>query len=276
VHNDPINGVHVPFLRSRAQAVMQELLAALPPHHKSLVAGVPLVVHDKPGEVNAFAFCIKGEAGMAITDGLMKIQAQMARSKANDEVFGTNKFKQYVAFIAKNQRPGQPIQPPPPGFYDPRQDVDGRKVQRQHQLMDEQLAFVMGHELAHHYLRHTGCLGRGSGISPADVGRVLSNVVPGFNQPNEIASDTNGVNNLLAAGKVRQGYHWTEGGAMLTLNFFLALKDMTPAEAILFGFEITHPHPAFRIPIVQQTANQWRASGGNPPVFPFPLPGFGG
>jgi hypothetical protein len=276
VYNDPINLVDINFLRARAQQVMQELIAVLPSNYRSMVQPVPLVVDDTVGDVNAFAACIDGKALMAITDGLLEIQSQMARAKANDEIFGTGKFRQYVSFVAQYQRPQQPIVRPQPQFWDGQQDIDGRKVSRQHQLFEEELAFVLGHELAHHYLRHTGCAGTQPAIiTPVDIGRALSQVVPGFNQPNEIAADTNGTNNLLSAGKARQSYHWTEGGAMLTLNFFLALKQMTPAESILFAFELSHPHPSFRIPIVQQTASQWRASGGAPSPFPFPIPGFG-
>ncbi len=278
VYNDPINAIDIGFLRQRSQGVLGELAAALPQNHRASVQNVPLVIDDTVGEVNAFAACIQGKALMAISDGLMEIQSQMARAKATDEVFGTNKFNQYIQFVAQNQRPEQPVVRPAPNFWMQQQDVDGRKVARQHELYDEALAFVLGHELAHHYLQHTGCVGPQTPfITPIDIGRVLSNTVPGFNQPNEIAADTHGTNNLLNAGKARPGYKWTEGGAMLTLNFFLALKQITPVEAILFGFELSHPHPSFRIPIVQNTANQWRASGGTapPPLFPFPIPGFG-
>ena len=242
-------------MRQRSQGVLQELIAALPSNQRSSVQSVPLVIDDTVGEVNAFAACSGGKALMAITDGLMEVQSQMARAKATDEFFGTNKFTEYVTMLAKHQQPNAPIVRPQPSFWNPVQDQDGRKVARQHQLFDEELAFP----------------------SPIDIGRVLSQAVPGFNQPNEIAADQNGTNNLLSAGKARQGYHWTEGGALLTLNFFLALKNYTPAESILFAFELSHPHPSFRIPIVQQTAANWRASGGNTPVnpFPFPIPGFG-
>ena len=276
VYNDPINLLDINFMRGRSQQVMQDLIAVLPASYRGMVQQVPLVVDDTVGDVNAFAACISGKPLMAITDGLLEIQSQMARAKATDDIFGTNKFGQYVQFVAQYQKPNQPIARPQPQFWDGQQDIDGRKVARQHQLMDEELAFVLGHELAHHYLRHTGCAGAQPAlITPVDIGRALSQVVPGFNQPNEIAADTNGTNNLLSAGKARSDYHWTEGGAMLTLNFFLALKQMTPAESILFGFELSHPHPSFRIPIVQQTAAQWRATGGNPSPFPFPIPGFG-
>ncbi len=277
VYNDPINRIDISFARQRSQLVHQELVAALAQHHHAMVQSIPLIIDDEVGEVNAYAACINGKALLAITDGLMEIQTQMARAKATDEVFGTQKFQQYVQFVAQYQKPKQPIVRPQAGFFDPTQDADGRKVQRQHQLFDEELAFVLGHELAHHYLNHTGCAGNQPGmITPADIGRVLSRAVPGFNQPNEVAADTNGVQNALTAGSRRQGYKLTEGGAMLTLDFFLALKQMTPAESILFGFELSHPHPAFRKPIVQQAANNWRAGGGtNPFPFPIPLPGFG-
>jgi hypothetical protein len=279
VANDPINFGDINFMRQRSQAVMAELVAALPAAQRGAVQNIPLVIEDKVGEVNAFAACIQGKALMAITDGLMQIQANMARARATDEIFGSNKFNQYIQFVAKFQKPKQPIVQPQPSFWVPQQDTDGRKVQRQHQLFEEELAFVLGHELAHHYLQHTGCAGPQIAIiTPADIGRVLSNTVPLFNQPNEITADTNGINNLLTAGKMRQGYHWTENGALLTLNFFLALKKITPAEAILFAFELSHPHPSFRIPIVQNTANQWRSSGGTAPppsLWPFPIPGFG-
>ena len=62
---------------------------------------------------------------------------------------------------------------------------------------------------------------------------------------------------------------------MLTLGFFATLDKLT-MQKVALGFLLTHPHPVVRIPIVQQTANTWRASGGNPLPFPA-IPGlFGG
>ncbi len=273
VFGDPLNQLDVTFMRQRAQTVISELKAALAPQQRAMVDTIPLVVDDTPGDVNAFAACTSGKALMAITDGLLEITAQMARAKATDQFFGTNKWREYLQFLVQNQRQNLPVARPAPTFYNPVQDADGRKVQRQHQLFEEELAFVLGHELAHHYLGHTGCAGpQSAGITPEDIGRALSAAVPGLNQPNELASDVQGVTNTLNAGKARPAYQYTEGGALLVLEFFLALKQMTPVEAILFGFELTHPHPAFRIPVVQQTAGQWRATSGAAPAFPFPFP----
>ena len=288
VHNDPLNNLDVQFMRTRANGVLQELTASLPDRERGLTQSIPLIVDDTPGEVNAFAACSKdGQAAMAISDGLLEIQAQMAQCRANDELFGTRLLDAYIQLIVKYQKPNQPIVRPAQGFYNPAQQVDGRKVKRQHEVFDEELAFVLGHELAHHYRQHTGCVGRPDlPITPGDINRVLSGTVPVFNQPNELESDTQGTYNLLNAGKRRQGYHWTEGGAMLTLYFFESLKTMTPAESVLFAFELSHPHPAFRKPVVQQAAQQWRASGGTqqpggggspfPFPIPLPIPGLGG
>jgi Zn-dependent protease with chaperone function len=265
---DPINAGDIQFLRGRAQAVLRDLVAALAGGQQQRVQNIPLVVDDEPGEVNAFAACTReGKALMAISDGLLDIEAHLAQAAATDELFGTRKVDEYIRFLAANQRPQQPIVRPPRGFFDPVQAADGRKVRRQHQLLDEQIAFVMGHELAHHYLGHLPCTS-GNTITAADVGRVLSSAVPVFNQPNELAADVAGTSNVLTAGSRRQDFRWNEEGGLLTMRFFSALDAFTPSD-ILFGFERTHPPPQLRTPVIQQAANTWRATGGNIPMFGF-------
>lgn len=257
---DPINDVNILFLRSRAQAVIRDLIAALPSPQQQRVQNVPLVSDDTVGEVNAFASCSNGKAMMAITDGLLEIEANLAQSKANDEIFGTHKLPEYIDLIAKNQQPHQPIVKPPANFYDPTQKIDGRKVSRQHALLDEQIGFVLGHELGHHYLGHLPCTGSGA-IGPADIGRALSSAVPIFNQPNELAADAAGTNNVMTAGSRRQDFRWNEEGGLLTMQFFAGLDQLSPID-IVFGFERTHPPPGVRTPVIQQTAAAWRATGG--------------
>lgn len=270
--NDPISTGDLTWLRSQAGSVMGELIMGLSPANQAKVKSVPFFADPTPGEVNAFAACDdQGQPLMAITDGLLQIEANIASFKATDEIFGTNKLDQYLTLLAGQQQAGKPVVQPPAGFVDPGQQADGRKVQRQHQIFDEQVAFVLGHELGHHYLGHTGCAngsGGGSrGVSPADLARLASNVIPLANQPNELAADAAGTNNLLTTGAKRQGYKWTEAGALLTLDFFARLDQLTPA-SILFGFERTHPSPQLRKPLVQATANTWRASGGQGIVIP--------
>src|SRR5262245_24631336 len=170
---DPINTIDVAFLRGRATAVLGELVRYLPPAQQARVNGIPLITDSTVGEVNAFASCTRdGKTAMAITDGLLDIQAHLAQARAIDELFGSRKVDEYVRFIAQNQRPKTPIAQPV-GMFDPIQTADGRKVQRQHDLLDEQIAFVLGHELAHHYLGHLPCTAS-SGLSAAEVARVLA------------------------------------------------------------------------------------------------------
>jgi hypothetical protein len=258
--SDPINVHDIAFLRKRAEQILAELVAALPQPQQARVSGIPLVVDATPGEVNAFASCSGARSAMAISDGLLQIESQLARFRAADELGGTNKVGEYIAVIARGARPGRPLPEPPAGFVDPRIDLDPRKVARQYQLLDEQIAFVMGHELGHHYLGHLPCTA-GGGLTLADINFVLSSAVPGFNQPNELAADVVGINNVLTMGARRTDYRLTEGGAMLTMQFFAGLDQLTPAD-ILFGFERSHPPPALRTPVIQQTAAAWRATGG--------------
>jgi hypothetical protein len=98
-------------------------------------------------------------------------------------------------------------------------------------------------------------------LSLAQLGAVLSDAVPAFNQPNEMAADMVGINNTLSAGARRTDYRLTEGGALLTMQFFAGLDQLTPND-ILFAFERSHPAPQLRTPIIQQTAATWRATGG--------------
>jgi hypothetical protein len=192
-------------------------------------------------------------------------------SAATDERFGGNRTQSYISFVASQRKGGQALPRPAPGFFTPAQRADVTRRARQHHLFDEQLAFVLGHELAHHHLGHLPCTGRPGPLGSAELARALSFEVPLFNQPNESAADVAGVNNLLSAGRSQPGGAWTEGGALLTLRFFDAVSGLRGAD-LIFAFQRSHPLPAVRIPIVQQSANAWRLSGG----VGLPVPRIGG
>ena len=270
VMSDPISDVSLPWLRSAAGGVLNELVAALPPQFQARVQGIPFVTEPMAGEVNAFAACNREHMPlMAMTDGLLQVESYVAQLRAIDEVFGTQKLDAYLQYMAENQRPRQPIVAPPPGLITPMEHTDYRKVVRQHQLLEEQMAFVLGHELGHHYLGHTGCANGLSGQRKADFGDLLRRVqriVPVANQPNEDNADIAGVNNLLTAGARRPGYRWTERGALLTLDFFARMdrrQQASSPEDKLFGPLLSsHPNPADRVPKVKTAAYEWRRSGG--------------
>jgi hypothetical protein len=267
--NDAINAMDMNVLRATAASVLGELTNALAPAEQAKVRGIPFVPDVKPTEINAYAACDeKNMPRMSITDGLLQIEAYIAQLKATDEVFGTQKLDRYLTALAQTQKPGEPIMPPPAGLIDPAQHTDGRKVMRQQQIFEEQLAFVLGHELAHHYLGHTGCAIGQSGdraVTPADLLRRASQVAGVVNQPNEVAADWSGVGNLLAAGSRRQGYRWTEQGALLTLDFFARLDKLTVGKLFTAFFD-SHPNPTWRVPGVNQAAACFRKTGAACPV----------
>ena len=277
------------FIRQEAQRVLRVLVASLPARAQARVKGIPLVVLDQdPTEVNAFAGCHKSRgAYMGITGGLLVIQASSSEARAFDELTGTKKYDQYLNQVAGDVRGHRAVRPLQPGALPLPTSLDPRKLSRQRLLFDEQLAFALGHELAHHYRGHTGCAnGTSHGqISAQDVGRVAANVVPLFNQPLEVEADVNGIRSVLDAG-LTQPSHWNEEGAMMTLGFFDKLSGFGP-DVLFLGFLRSHPPPAIRIPIVRGEANRWHQQHGSQPAggagssapawpFPIPIPGFGG
>jgi hypothetical protein len=274
--NDPITIGDAQFLRNEASRVIVELINALPQNYKARVQDVPLNADPTVGEINAFAACDDaGKPLMAISDGLLEIEAHVASYRANDEIFGTRKLDAYLRMVASGYRPGRAIPRPNQNFIDPAQASDARKIARQHVLMDEQIAFVLGHELAHHYLGHTGCANGqgGSRASGNEVIRAGTRIAgkTALNQPLEFAADVAGTNNLLTAGSRRHGAKWNEEGAMLTFDFFNYMEGSP--QAIALSVFMTHAHPAFRRPVVQQAASQWRSSGGTGFQIPA-IPGF--
>jgi hypothetical protein len=252
----------VRFLRERARAIHATLVASLPAEDRKLLANVPLGFEGSR-DVNAFAACTKsGGALIALTDGILQVQAQLARARAADEVAGGHKLDAYLRGLAR----GQLV--PARGFLSAEVETNARKRARQAQLFEEGVAYVIGHELAHHRLSHTGCVGADRGaMTTADVNRALSNRVPLANQPNELAADVYGIQNVLTAGR-ESGSGWREDGALLMLRAFQARSGMPLEDALVFGFERTHPHPEVRIPVVEQTATAWRLTGGRslPPL----------
>jgi hypothetical protein len=263
-----------------AAEILRQLVASLAADKKAKVDGIPLAVDNTSGEVNAFAGCEKGSAYMAITAPLMKAVGHIAEAKAADELFGSKRVDAYTRLAADSLGAGKPVPSPPAGFYTPAEALDPRKLARQRDVFDEEVAFVLGHELGHHYLGHTGCANGGTsgGIDPTIIGRIASNVLPGFNQPNEIAADVAGTQNLLDAGAARAPTGqaaWNEEGALLVLGFFGTMQQLSPS-VVALGFLRTHPPPQLRTPIVQDTANRWRqshgAGGKTTSGFPFPLP----
>jgi hypothetical protein len=260
VGDDAINRADIQFQRSRVTAVAAELIGALDGSTRARVERLPITFDPNANDINAFATCTKsGKATIAITDGMLVLTAYLAQLQASDEVLATRYFDQYVVYVAQNQRQNAPVPAPPAAWLPSATRNHPTKVARQQQLNDEMLAFVLGHELAHHYLNHLPC----TSILPldaAEIGILLTDAVPGFNQPNETAADVAGIRNVLAAGRKRSTNQLTETGALLQMRFFRALDQASPAD--IFNFERSHPPPSIREPIIQTSAQAFRAGAG--------------
>jgi hypothetical protein len=249
--SDPINRLRVAELRDLARGVLGELVAALPAGDRARVANVALVGDDAIGEVNAFASCADdGAPYVAVSDGLLLVAAHLAMSVASDDVFGTDRRADYLDWLEHHG-----IEAPPAGFYYFAHHTDRAKIARQHEVFEEEVAYIVGHELAHHYLGHLACTSGGGVLATA--GQRAADRIPVFSQAGELAADVAATKNVLSAGARRAGYAWTEDGALLVIAAFNHRHPLTVRDVVL-GFERTHPIPHLRAPAIASTAELWR------------------
>jgi hypothetical protein len=254
--------------QNELRGILNELLAALSSSNQALVRGIPLVFDPTP-EINAFAGCDEqGAPFLAATSGILEAVDAIAQTKATDELFGTQTYETYSNTVlpqlvrSETARAGLPS-----GLIPPNLGGDPRRWSRAHEIFDEVLAFTFGHELAHHYLGHTGCAkgqgGSAGGPDPARLGRLLSNVVPLFNQAGEASADSAGAYNALDAGRVRRPqYAWSENGGLTLLDFFARLERAAGQGgpmSLLNPIQVlrSHPNPLARIPLLQAVARTW-------------------
>lgn len=256
------------MMQQEVQSVLAELVSSLSQQNQALVRGIPLVF-DPTIEVNAFAGCDEqGAPFLAATAGILEAVDAIAQTKATDELFGTQTYEAYASAvlpqIARGDRARAAL---PSGIIPASLGPDPRRWSRARELFDDVMAFTFGHELAHHYLGHTGCAKgqpMGPGPDPTRIGRLLS-VVPIFNQAGEAAADSAGTMNALDAGRARRPrYEWSERGGVLLLDYFARIERAGGGGGVLsllnpVQFLRTHPNPLARIPLVQTVAGTWRA-----------------
>lgn len=266
------------FLAQRARTIHRDLVAALDPHARSQTQDIPFEVVDEPREPNAAAACTRStrRALMMITSAMLELAAGIAETKAYDEVAGAATYERYVTAVIDQVRREQPVSRISPSLHAAPHATDPHKLARQLHLFDQQIAFIIGHELAHHYRGHTNCV---AGRTQAEVQRdelaqILAHTVPPFSQPREVEADMWGVVNVLEAGRSRQGGVWNHEGGLVNMDFFRRLSDQGGAELVL-AFLSTHPPAFVRIPIVRSTAQQWQP-GWRPPSLPVPGQSTGG
>jgi hypothetical protein len=256
-------------MQQEVRTILAELIRALGPSNQSLVRGIPLQF-DPTLEINAFAGCDEQSTPfLAATRGILDAIDALAQTKATDELFGTQTYETYCSQVLPNVVKSDKASAGLPSGIIPQQyGGDLRRWSRAREIFDETMAFTFGHELAHHYLGHTGCAkgqAMGSGPDPTAIGR-LSMRIPLFNQAGEAASDSAGAVNALDAGRARRPqYEWSEAGATNLLDYFARLERAAGGGGPLsllnpLAVLKTHPNPLARIPLVQTVARNWRAS----------------
>ena len=248
-------------MQAEVRVVLDELIAHLSPDYGARVRGIPLKFDPDPEEVNAYAGCEQGAAYMALTQGMLDALDGLSQTKATDELFGTQTYEAYANVVVPRL-----VQPKgggaalPLGIIPVQLLADSRRLSHAHELFDDIAAFTFGHELAHHYLGHTGCA---NGTSPllqglATLGHLGSSLVPVFNQPNELAADNVGLFSVMDTGRARRPqYEWTEKGGLILLEFFARLERAAGSNPLL-AFLRTHPPSNDRINWIRSFAGTWR------------------
>ncbi len=252
-------------MQQELRSILAELVNALNPQNKALVQGIPLVF-DPTIEVNAFAGCENGQPFLAATQGIFDAVDAMAQTRSTDELFRTNTYDAYTNAVLPNMvRSERASAALPQGIIPTQFGGDARRWSRAHEMFDEIMAFTFGHELAHHYLGHTGCAkGQtpGTGPDPTGLGRLLGNI-PIFSQGAEASADAAGCYNSLDAGRARRpNYEWNEAGGVALLDFFGRLEKAAGVgglQSLLSPSALlrTHPNPVARAPLLQGVARTW-------------------
>jgi hypothetical protein len=252
--------------QAEVRSVLNEVMTHLPADQQAHVQQIPLVFDPSSSSINAFAGCDeKGSPFIAATEGLLEAIDAISQTVANDDLFGTHTYDQYITAVMPRLVGGQGSAALPLGIIPFMTILDFKRISHAHELFDEIAAFTFGHELAHHYLGHTGCApgftGPGGAVvhGAAVAVQMGAQYVPVLNQGNESFADAAGCNSTLEAGRARRpNFVWTERGGLLILDFFSHMESAAGGGALnLGGYFRNHPRPAFRIPLVHTTALVW-------------------
>jgi hypothetical protein len=246
--------------QAEVRAVLAEQIANLSPQNQAKIRGIPLVFDPNPYEINAFAGCNdQGSPFLAGTEGLLEAVDAIAQTRATDDLYGTRTYEQYASVITprlvQSDKASAAL---PPGIIPLNVLANPQRLSHAHEWFDDIVAFTFGHELAHHYLGHTGCA-TGQVVTPlTNFGQLLSGA-PFVSQPMEVAADNFGVINSLDTGRARRpSYRWSEAGGVALLDFFARLEQAGGVSALnLANLFRSHPYPTLRIPLIQLTARTW-------------------
>jgi hypothetical protein len=246
-------------MHAEVRSVLDELIAHLPSTAASRVKNIPLKLDPGVTEINAYAGCdAQGKPFLAGTEGLLHAIFAISETKACDEIDGAQSYSAYMTAIVPLLTAQTPGSPQLPQNVLPAQCViDPRVHSRAREIFDDISAFTFGHELAHHYLGHTGCAINDSTFTRglATVEHLTQQVIPAVNQPNEIAADSAGLYNVMDTGRARKPrFEWSERGGLMLLDFFARLEG----GGTTIAFTRSHPSSIMREGWVRTAATTWR------------------
>ncbi|WP_394841484.1 M48 family metalloprotease [Pendulispora brunnea] len=249
--------------QAEVRGVLGELIQQLNASNQQKVRGIPLVFDQDP-DVNAYAGCDdNGAPFLAGTAGLLDAVDGIAQTRATDEMFGTQTYEAYMNAVLPRMLQAKPASPAlPPGIIPTQYLMNPQRLSHAREIFDDVVAFTFGHELAHHYLGHTGCANgqaMSAGPNPAVLGHLVTRILPGLNQFNEAAADNYGCIDVLDTGRARRPqYRWSEKGGIFLFDFFGRLDRASGISVFNpIGFLRTHPNPQLRVPLIQTTARTW-------------------
>jgi len=246
-------------MHTEVRGVLDELIAHLPSTQQSRVKNIPLKLDPGVTEINAYAGCdAQGKPFLAGTEGLLHAIFSISETKACDEIDGAQSYSAYMTAIVPVLTAQTPGSPQLPQNVLPAQCViDPRVHSRAREIFDDIAAFTFAHELAHHYLGHTGCAINDSPFTQglATVEHLSQQIIPAVNQPNEIAADSAGLYNVMDTGRARRPrFEWSERGGLMLLDFFARLEG----GGTTIAFTRSHPASMLREGWVRTAATTWR------------------
>lgn len=264
------------WAEARTREIHRELLEGVLPAQRARVQGIPFHVVSDRVEPNAAAGCSEQRAPMLmITSAMIMVCAASAEARAYDELAGANALESYAQALLEDLRNGRAVRALDRSLLSGPNASDPRRLARAIHLYDQQVAFILGHELAHHYRGHTGCAEDGATTASAreaeELQRGLANAASPLEQPFEVEADVWGVTSVLERGRTRAGGVWNEEGALLSLEVFRHFGPLAGGGVDVGVFLSTHPPSELRAPVVSQAAAMYRP--GQPPL---PIPTFDG
>jgi hypothetical protein len=249
-------------LRTRTQAELRKLVAALPASDQKRLTGVYVAFESSVSDPAAQVACDDdGDYVVVVSDAMLRLAAHVARASVYEETSGKGKVEMYASFVARSQIPGRRLLPPPHGFYTTMPEPSSYE-----EHLADTLAFIVSRELTH--LRRgdlvcpkpTPTKERGDDVWTTAEQRSAIEVAKAVYSANrQTERDSEAVASVVDMG------HGLQGGLAL-LRFFaqveLDSRDspvVTPSR-FCTSYAMLHPNAAARLAVVQQMPGSARGA----------------